>query len=746
MESWDTFISHASEDKDAVVRPLANELQARGLRVWYDEFALRLGDSLRRSIEKGLANSRFGIVVLSPAFFAKEWPQRELDALVAREISGGKVILPVWHRVGKRDVLQASPLLADKMAVSTARGIRAIADQILQAVGPLAPRSEPPPEVLLPECERSQEFSATEPTQVTSRRTLTTLVPYIDRDGTDSRVLDRLRCDIEALPKGSQNLAMAPQVLIPLIPLSRTYFTHLQLVLIALAAQLVHTGCKVLFYVEDLCYEHARAGMAHRATWPDRIWAARDFVAVCRDILTWAFERDADKIQQITFVLQSQLPLSPAGGEHNRFDVIRRSLRFDAALLEHLGAMKALQVGELTFERVQDLVEEMAASTTCCNSTYIVLGPDRKDAFQYMFAEVEKIGIINPPSILVLRPIPDMNNSPNWRTIDHEGLWFPLRPDADVRLRASHPEFRTWANTVFPRGEQDRVEERRIDSLSGEYTRTLAAAVRPVSETLRQTLNGLVKDGVAKSISMFGRSAQYMTAILDHRGWVSWAVDSNGAQVEGDVDFLVIAPAKTSRVYKEVEAKLGLWGRVIFHPDMYSPRAKGQRVIEVVILPEGSRYLSGEAGRLFGCSLRPRGRLRHVAGRKVTEMVRLPDEPADARERWRIFKRGRYGLNDLLAILWARMGDGWWTIDVRRVVRFGLIDSAWVIGGQFLSSPVSAIDLLASRLPEWDDKPMRSLWKRVEGDDQSTPGQDVLISAYDCLSSLGRELSGTIAQ
>ncbi len=116
---YDAFISHASEDKASIVRPLARSLERRGFRVWFDEFALKVGDSLRESIDRGLANSRYGIVVLSPAFFAKNWPQYELNGLVAREIEGHKVILPVWHNVSKKDVLAYSPSLADKVAVTT---------------------------------------------------------------------------------------------------------------------------------------------------------------------------------------------------------------------------------------------------------------------------------------------------------------------------------------------------------------------------------------------------------------------------------------------------------------------------------------------------------------------------------------------------------------------------------------------------------------------------------------------------
>ncbi|HUF99820.1 MAG TPA: DUF1883 domain-containing protein, partial [Ilumatobacter sp.] len=84
MAEYDVFISHASEDKDAVARPLAVALQAAGVSVWFDEFTLRIGDSLRRNIDHGIAKSRFGLVVLSNAFFAKGWPQYELDGLVTR--------------------------------------------------------------------------------------------------------------------------------------------------------------------------------------------------------------------------------------------------------------------------------------------------------------------------------------------------------------------------------------------------------------------------------------------------------------------------------------------------------------------------------------------------------------------------------------------------------------------------------------------------------------------------------------
>lgn len=131
---YEVFISHASEDKEDVVRPLSAHLKKQGLSVWLDEFEMTLGDSLRRSIDRGLSRSGFGVVILSPAFFSKEWPNRELDGLVAREENTGKVILPIWHNVSRDEVLKFSPTLADRLAVSTSRGIKHVAEQIIIAV------------------------------------------------------------------------------------------------------------------------------------------------------------------------------------------------------------------------------------------------------------------------------------------------------------------------------------------------------------------------------------------------------------------------------------------------------------------------------------------------------------------------------------------------------------------------------------------------------------------------------------
>lgn len=132
---WDVFISHATEDKDGFVRPLAKALEASGLSVWYDESTLKIGDSLRRKIEEGLANSRYGIVVVSPNFFAKKWPQDELDGLATKEVAGTKVILPVWHNIDFAEVQRQAPMLSGRLAAKSSDSIDKVVRQLRDAMG-----------------------------------------------------------------------------------------------------------------------------------------------------------------------------------------------------------------------------------------------------------------------------------------------------------------------------------------------------------------------------------------------------------------------------------------------------------------------------------------------------------------------------------------------------------------------------------------------------------------------------------
>lgn len=132
---FDLFLSYASENKD-FVRPLAYALVSRGVRVWFDETEIGVGDSLRQSIDKGLVRSRFGVVIFSHAFFSKHWTAYELNGLVTREMSGHKVVLPIWHpELAVEDVISYSPSLADKKALVAADlSLDQIADALAELV------------------------------------------------------------------------------------------------------------------------------------------------------------------------------------------------------------------------------------------------------------------------------------------------------------------------------------------------------------------------------------------------------------------------------------------------------------------------------------------------------------------------------------------------------------------------------------------------------------------------------------
>ena len=134
---FDVFISYATEDKEEVAKPLVNELEKLGLQVWFDENILEPGDSLSSAVDAGLAKAKYGLVILSPNFFSKRWPNYELSGLKARQLNGEQIILPVWHNVDFKDVLKFSAPLADMFAYNlTSISIKEIAEGVLQKVKP----------------------------------------------------------------------------------------------------------------------------------------------------------------------------------------------------------------------------------------------------------------------------------------------------------------------------------------------------------------------------------------------------------------------------------------------------------------------------------------------------------------------------------------------------------------------------------------------------------------------------------
>ena len=135
FEQRDLFISHASEDKESFVRSLVRSLTNEGLSVWFDEFELQIGDSLRQRIDEGLSRSRYGLVIFSPAFFEKHWTQYEMDGLIARQMAGERVILPIWHRLTRDEIAQQSPSLTDIVSLNSSNDpVEAIASKVAAVV------------------------------------------------------------------------------------------------------------------------------------------------------------------------------------------------------------------------------------------------------------------------------------------------------------------------------------------------------------------------------------------------------------------------------------------------------------------------------------------------------------------------------------------------------------------------------------------------------------------------------------
>lgn len=121
-EEYDVFVSHAWEDKADFVDELVSEMRRMNIKVWYDTERLKWGDSMREKIDKGLSKSRYGVVVLSPDYIREDkyWTKAELNGLFQVETINGKTILPIWHKLTKKQVAEYSPIIADRKAMTTA--------------------------------------------------------------------------------------------------------------------------------------------------------------------------------------------------------------------------------------------------------------------------------------------------------------------------------------------------------------------------------------------------------------------------------------------------------------------------------------------------------------------------------------------------------------------------------------------------------------------------------------------------
>lgn len=134
MKEFELFISHAVEDKESIANELNERLKAEGIKVWYSGDELNVGDSILQAVNQALKTVKFGVVILSPDYLHKRWTMRELEALVARENLNLECIFPIWHGVGYEDVLEYLPIMADRFAIPSERGMDHIVNSLLKVL------------------------------------------------------------------------------------------------------------------------------------------------------------------------------------------------------------------------------------------------------------------------------------------------------------------------------------------------------------------------------------------------------------------------------------------------------------------------------------------------------------------------------------------------------------------------------------------------------------------------------------
>lgn len=127
---WDTYIAHSSEDKEEIVSPLADALEKRGIKVWYDKSIVDYGNNILQNMDDGLVNSNSGILILSHAFFQGSYTLEELYALLDDQINNGKKIFLVLHNITKEELRKYSPILATRRFLRSSEGKDNIAEKL----------------------------------------------------------------------------------------------------------------------------------------------------------------------------------------------------------------------------------------------------------------------------------------------------------------------------------------------------------------------------------------------------------------------------------------------------------------------------------------------------------------------------------------------------------------------------------------------------------------------------------------
>jgi archaellum biogenesis ATPase FlaH len=342
------FLSHASEDKIEIVRPLAASLVRAGFNVWFDEYTLTLGDNLRRSIDDGLSKCDYGIVILSHKFFEKDWPQKELDGLVTREVDGRKLILPVWHQITKAEVSRYSPTLANRLAVKTDNGLHRVIEEIVRAVG----RDANPFEAIGPQALQQLSSATQDPTMPNASRNTSAkdavmnAIEFVEKlyESKDGMLPGSLSTGFRDLDGMTRGLRAGQLVAILGAPGSGK--TSL---LIGIAKHCVFTNARSVLYASD------QLGATQLML---RVLAAASDVSVQRILEGYLREPDfptlvqaATKLAASRFEIMDQIPIT-LEMVATRAEEMRQRGSLDILIVDHLDSIASVRSSRLSEREV----------------------------------------------------------------------------------------------------------------------------------------------------------------------------------------------------------------------------------------------------------------------------------------------------------------------------------------------------------------------------------------------------------
>jgi len=558
------------------------------------------------------------------------------------------------------------------------------------------------------------------------------------RSKTSAEALQRLQNDLDHLPS-----QFPPCVFVPLTPVHDGLFSHLHLFVLGLVAHLLIGGLRVLLYLEDLAFEHLKEARAERGAWPAAPRATAEFEATARYVLGDALKVPDSARSRLRVARESDVRQHLPHATERAAGQLRRHVLLDEGVLSALRVMRRFATApeRVSFERVQDIIEEYIAGVLLYKSSYVMVGPDRSEFYRVLEGIAKTEGIGGAPATLTFDLVPDIQMKTEWM-LDSETLMYPFRGDWAEKLgAASNKDFLPWARRSLPHPRTILCEVAEVGDLEGSYVQGLFSSKRGFPRQLGDALDVMAKDGRILSVSLFG------SAIERSRHFLNGVNARTGAGVpealEGDMDLLIVVPEKTSAVCSELIGLLTAWGRVVVHPDMYSPRQTECPTLELIVLPQHSRYLCGAAGTLLGLSLQAPGHMETVAGVAAATVLDLPDAIQSFGERVRALRHARYGIIDMLATLWARMNDRWWEIDPRRILRFGLVDVGWALTGTFEFDVVRASETIERECDGVHVEHKELIEALRCGKLKQMDDRDVMAQTFDLLQSLNMALGTT---